>query len=197
MPVAAKEHVDALADRLSDVNPGVREFCRDALIVAGDVAKPALQRVLDNPEPLIRLQAAAALVAIDPAHGQAKNVIAQGVVAVGNADIAAFAKEIAIKSGTPVVGALLHAIATVDADQRIATIAVLGKMRSHAKEAETKLFDMMRADADASVRQAAMQALLGIASAESLRPVLQDLIKDPNEDVASHAAVMLRRLGGI
>ncbi len=196
MPVAAKERVDALAERLADVNPGIREFCRDALIVAGDVAKPTLQRILANEDPLVRLQAAAALVAIDPADGQAKEVIAQGVVAVGNADVSALANEISVKSGAPMVVVLLNAMATGDAAQRIAVLSVLGKMRRHAKGAETKLFDVIRLDGDATVRQAAMQALLGIASAKSLRPALQDLIKDPNEDVASHAAVMLRRLGG-
>lgn len=192
-PAAAS--IAAMVKLLEDPEPSVQAYCQIALGKMGPAAVQQLEPLLNRPEPQLRIHASAALVAIDPAHAQAGEVLAKAATGLGEEELAKRAQQDVVALGARGAQLMVPYLKDPYAPVRLQTIKMLGQMEKSAQVAVQPLMEQVEKGTDLEHRVAAMKALARISDRETLEPFYRGLLKDPAEEIADNAAVLLQFIG--
>jgi HEAT repeat protein len=172
-------------ERLRDANPHVREC---AIRVAGyfgfDECVPELMDALDAPEEEVRRAAIEQLPVLDTASAIDRLVSALRTETPRNRAAAAHAARTADEPALD--GPLLDALRDADAWVRYFAAKSLGQRGRSAEEAARLLAAVALTDRAPQVRIAAVEAL-GVIDPGAAFPVAEQLLSEPDEDLASAA----------
>jgi HEAT repeat protein len=175
---AAAAAVPELIELLDDVNPGVREFARDALAKMGPGAIPELQPLLEREEPAMRLHATIAILEIDPKHEAAQAELVRFVTSLGNVALSTTAREQAVAIGAPIVPKLVPHLSDSYAPVRLQILETLRGMKSGASAAVPDLIAMTKTETEPELRRQLVLTLANAGTREQVEPVLRELVND-------------------
>lgn len=183
----------AIAALLDDPNPGLQAYARDALVAADGPGLDLLLRAMDAPKPSLRFQGAVGVLALDPQHAGAQQMLVQTLTANGLPELAVEAQAALVAVGSPAVPPLIRALDRPDPEARRLAIETLGHMERDAGGATGALTAIARAPGDAEERVAALVALARIVDPEHGLDLFNELRRTSPPEVARHAAVLMRR----
>jgi cellulose synthase operon protein C len=194
-PNAPSPGDDALVPLLADVDPAVRLHTSVALAASGGAkAKRALLQKLDGGEELDRFALLGAIGGVlerQPDDASARRVFRELAVAAGPERDAVI--EAAGRARLPsVVEALATAAKSPDIDDRRSTATILGAHTGSARA--LSVLRGLTTDSDSSVRLEAAFALGGTGDPGAV-PILLQLAKGGDADLATNAAAALARIG--
>lgn len=191
--------VVGMAKLLDDVNEGVQIYAVKGLSAVGPAAITELENVLAREQlPNVRLNAATALVQIDPSHAGGRDALYAAFTGTGNAKIARDAGHVIVRQKGALVALLLKGIHDTYEPIRIASARLIGKIGTPAATAIEPMIKLILDNTQPPmVRRNLVSALATVASKEKAAPVFQALVDNEEEDgdVSSMAGDMLRYIG--
>jgi HEAT repeat protein len=191
--------VPAMAKLLDDVNDGVQTYAVKALAAVGPLAIPELEKVLAQEQvPNVRLNAATALVQIDPTNKSGRDALYAAFTGTGNAKIARDAGHIIVRQKGALVDLLLMGVQDTYEPIRIDSARLMGKIGRPAAAAIEPMVKLIQDESQpAMLRRTLVSALATVATKEQAAPVFQALVdnEEGDGDVTSMAGDMLRYIG--